>query len=380
MKTALRLPRALCVVALFTAVCGVAHAAYQQSVYAGPSGTSGADDGPGNVARFWRPYGTAVDASGNVYVADNHNCTIRKITAAGVVSTLAGSPGIPGSADGAGSAARFSQPFGLAVDGSGNVFVADTYNCTIRKITAAGVVTTLAGSPGVWGFANGTGSAANFNAPTGVAVDGGGNVYVTDAINCLIRKVTAAGVVTTLAGTSGVAGSADGTGSAARFNFPSGVAATAAGIVYVADSGNGTIRKVTAAGVVSTLAGSAGNYGSADGTGSAASFGDPVGVAVDAGGNVYVADTGNNSIRKITPAAAVTTLAGDWNFWSINIDGTGSEAQFYNPRGVAVDGGGNVYVADADSHTIRKVTSAGVVTTFAGCPANYGVAGRLDTV
>ena len=153
------------------------------------------------------------------------------------------------------------------------------------------MVTTLAGLAGSSGSANGTGSAARFYYPFGVAVDSAGNVYVADTGNNTIRKVTPAGVVTTLAGLAGSSGSADGTGSAARFNYPSGVAVDSAGNVYVADTGNNTIRKVTPAGVVTTLAGLAGSPGSADGTGSAARFYYPHGVAVDSAGNVYVADT-----------------------------------------------------------------------------------------
>ena len=177
-------------------------------------------------------------------------------------------------------------------------------------MTPAGVVTTLAGLAGSQGSADGTGSAARFAWPIGVAVDSTGNVYVADNGNDTIRKVTPAGVVTTLAGLAGSSGSADGTGSAARFYGPSGVAVDSAGNVYVADTGNYTIRKVTPAGVVTTLAGLAGTEGSADGTGSAARFSYPSGVAVDSAGNVYVADTGNNTIRKVTPAGVVTTLAG----------------------------------------------------------------------
>ena len=214
----------------------------------------------------------AVDGSGNVYVADTDNNTIRKITPAGVVTTLAGTAGVPGSADGTGSAAQFNYPGGVAVDGSGNVYVADIDNNTIRKITPAGVVTTLAGTAGVHGSADGTGSAAQFYDPHGVAVDGSGNVYVADTDNNTIRKITPAGVVTTLAGTAGVYGSADGTGSAAQFNYPAGVAVDGSGNVYVADTYNDTIRQITPAGVVTTLAGTAGMPGSADGTGSAARF------------------------------------------------------------------------------------------------------------
>ena len=188
----------------------------------GDGGPVGSADGTGSAARFNDPDGVAVDGAGNVYVADTFNDTIRKITPAGVVTTLAGSPGQVGSADGTGSAARFNDPEGVAVDAAGNVYVADTRNDTIRKITPAGVVTTLAGSPGQAGSADGTGSAARFDFPNGVAVDGAGNVYVADAGNDTIRKITPAGVVTTLAGTAGQSGSADGTGSAARFNASGG--------------------------------------------------------------------------------------------------------------------------------------------------------------
>ena len=298
------------------------------------------------------------------------NNTIRKITPAGVVSTLAGLAGSSGSADGTGSAARFCYPYGVAVDGSGNVYVADTDNYTIRKITPAGVVSTLAGLAGSSGSADGTGSAARFDYPYGVAVDGSGNVYVADSGNNTIRKITPAGVVSTLAGMAGSSGSADGTGSAARFNYPTGVAVDGSGNVYVADTGNNTIRKITPAGVVSTLAGTAGSSGSADGTGSAARFYYPYGVAVDGSGNVYVADNDNYTIRKITPAGVVSTLAGLAGS-SGSADGTGSAARFYYPYGVAVDGSGNVYVADTDNDTIRKITPAGVVSTLAGLAGKF---------
>src|ERR1043166_6807989 len=179
-------------------------------------------------------------------------------------TTLAGAASSSGSADGTGSAARFNSPGGVATDSSGNVYVADSVNSTIRKITPGGVVTTLAGLAGSGGSADGTGSAARFYYPSGVATDSSGNVYVTDRFNCTIRKITAAGVVTTLAGLAGSSGSADGTGSAARFYYPEGVATDSSGTVYVADTSNQTIRKITPAGVVTTLAGLAGSSESAD--------------------------------------------------------------------------------------------------------------------
>ncbi|MFZ2651400.1 MAG: hypothetical protein WA210_14960, partial [Burkholderiaceae bacterium] len=204
-----------------------------------------------------------------------------------------------GNVEGTGAAARFAFPLGVATDSAGNVYVADLPNHTIRKITPAGAVSTFAGSSGAAGSADGTGAAARFSQPGGVATDSGGNVYVADTTNHTIRKITPAGAVSTLAGSAGLNGSADGTGAAARFTFPSGVATDSAGNVYVADSFNSTIRKITPAGTVSTFAGSAGAFGSADGTGAAARFDGARGVATDSAGNAYVADTANHTIRKI---------------------------------------------------------------------------------
>jgi sugar lactone lactonase YvrE len=341
---------------------------------AGSAGLSGSADGTGAAARFSGPEGVAVYGAGNVFVADYHNNTIRKITPSGVVTTLAGTAGSSGSADGTGAAARFNQPRGVAVDGSGNVFVADSYNNAIRKITPNGVVTTLAGTAGSYGSADGTGATARFNNPSGVAVDGAGNVFVTDYNNTTIRKITPTGVVTTLAGSAGLSGSADGTGAAARFSDPEGVAVDGSGNVLVADWENNTIRKITPTGVVTTLAGTAGSYGSADGTGAAARFLGPSGAAVDTAGNVFVADSDNNTIRKITPTGVVTTPAGTAGSYG-SADGTGAAARFDWPSGVAVDGAGNLFVADASNDTIRKITSSGVVTTLAG---SAGYSGSAD--
>lgn len=337
---------------------------------AGSPGKFGGVDGPASAARFHHPIGVAIDSGGNLYVADSSNYAIRKITPAGAVSTLAGFLGQAGSADGTGTGARFNGPAGIAVDNAGNVYVSEIGNHTIRKITSAGVTSTLAGSAGSTGFSDGTGSAARFNSPFGVTVDSGsGNVFVTDTGNHSIRKITSAGVVSTYAGTAGGPGHDDGVGPIVRFNGPRGICLDTQGNLYVGD--DGTIRKISPSVEVTTLAGLAGNYGSADGVGSAARFYVPYGVAADTSGNVYVADVFNNLIRKVTSNGQVSTLAGLANTFG-NVDGTGFAVRFRQPTALARDAAGNTYVADADNSTIRKVTPEGVVSTFAGSPEMIG--------
>lgn len=313
------------------------------------SGTQGFADGTGASAQFYFPTGLAVDTSGTIYVADQYNHRIRTITPGGVVSTLAGS-GTSGFADGTGTNAQFNFPAGVAVDPAGNIYVADATNHRIRKITASGVVTTLAGS-GAYGFADGTGTNAQFRSPMGITVDASGTVYVADKDNHRIRKITSSGVVTTLAG-SGTAGFADGSGASAEFDSPYGVTIDTSGTVYVADRLNDRIRTITPSGVVSTLAGS-GTTGSADGTGTSAQFDGPFGITVDTSGTVYVGDSYNDNIRKITPSGVVTTLAGSGITGFA--DGTGTSAQFRYPTGVTVDTSGAVYVGDTGNNRIRKI-------------------------
>ena len=342
------------------------------STLAGSAVTSGSADGTGSTARFNFPTSVALDSSGNAYVADFNNHTIRKVTPAGVVSTLAGSAGMPGSTDGTGSAARFNNPHGITVDSNGNAYVADYGNHTIRKITPAGVVTTLAGLAGSAGSADGTGSAARFSNPAGIGVDSGTNVYVADTGNQTIRKITSVAVVSTLAGLAGNAGSANGTGSAARFNSPFDVAPDASGNIYVADFGNDTIRKITSTAVVSTLAGAAGVAGSADGTGSSARFNGPTGVGVDSAGNIYVADFNNNTIRKSTPAGVVSTVAGLAGSGG-SVDGPTGAARFNGPGDVAVDSGAKTYISDTNNHTVRLMTPSqtGIECRTGGASGNH---------
>ncbi|MBI4882639.1 MAG: hypothetical protein HY826_01135 [Actinobacteria bacterium] len=299
--------------------------------------------------QFDDPTGVAVDGVGNIYVADRLNNRIRKITPTGIVSTLAGQTAA-GSANLTGALASFNFPEGVAVDNKGNVYVADTANFLIRKITPLGLVSTLAGSTLSAGFQDATGTSALFASPRGLAVDTAGNVYVADQNNNRIRKITPAGVVTTLAGQT-ASGSADGTGAAAQFTDPRGVAVDSAGNVYVADAGNNLIRKVTAAGVVTTLAGSTAGF--LDGTGAGAQFNAPFGVAVDASGNVYVTDQGNARIRKVTAAGVVTTLAGTSP--ASYADGVGTDARFSNPRGIAIDTSGTIYIGDVTNDRVRRI-------------------------
>jgi sugar lactone lactonase YvrE len=381
------------------------------------AGTANTADGTGETARFCSPHGVASDGT-NLYVVDSEKHTIRKIViSTGVVTTLAGSAGIPGSNDGTGTAARFDYPRGIATDGT-NLYVADSGNSTIRKIIiSTGVVTTLAGAAGIQGSTDGSGAAARFTWPMGLATDGT-SLFVADTGNNTVRKIIiSSGVVSTIAGSAGNSGSTDGIGTAALFGHPIGVATDRTNL-YVTDTGNQMIRKIEiATGVVSTLAGVAQFQGSEDGIGSAARFSLPQGITVH-GTNLYVADTGNRSIRKIViSTGAVTTLSqiddsgspaslnspqdistdgtdlfvteGGSNKRIVKIaivtstlstlagfpdyiDGTGASASFSGPYGITTDGI-NLYVTDLDNSTIRKIVIAtGVVTTVAGTAGNSG--------
>lgn len=324
---------------------------------------AGSADGIGTQARFSAPSGVTVNNAGTVYVADTWNHTIRKITQAGMVTTLAGLAGNLGSEDGKGNVARFHEPTGLALDNAAYLYVADTFNHTIRKVSPEGVVTTIAGQADNPGYSDGVGKDARFFGPSGVAVDKAYNVYVADIFNHAIRKITPAGVVSTFAGLAGSPGSNDGS-HGAQFDHPQGVAVDGAGNVYVADTGNHTIRKITPDRLVSTLAGLAGYYnrGFADGKGSAARFSYPTAVAVDAKGNVFVTDSYNQVIRKVYPNGEVTTLGGRPGEGGI-ADGSGSDAQFRYPQALAVDKAGVLYVADTSNSAIRVGYPAAIIQT-----------------
>ena len=329
---------------------------YSVTTLVGQPFSPGSADGAGSNVRFQSPTGIAVTSSGIVYAADTANHTIRRISPIGVTSTLAGLPGSPGSADGSGTSARFLYPAGLALDAAGDLYVADTGNHLIRRVTPAGLVTTIAGLAGVFGAVDGPAADARFRAPRGVAVDASGNLYVADTDNHTIRRISSRGAVTTLAGSAGLLGGDNGTGGAARFNYPVGIITAAPGSLIIADSANHTIRLMTATSAVSTLAGQAGVIGTANGPGSTAKFYNPSGVAVDATGTIYVADTNNHAVRIISPAGVVTTAAGNPGI-SGRVDGVNQNARFLYPSAVAIDGQGALFIADRDAHTVRQVTT-----------------------
>jgi len=323
-----------------------------QTVIVNALNTTGVD--PLSILNY--PYGIVCDASGIIYIADSGNDEIKKITPGGVASVFAGS-GTAGSADGQGAAASFSRPWGLAIDKAGNIYVADANNNKIRKISTTGVVSTIAGS-GSPGANNGFATSAAFNNPSGVAVDAAGNVYVVDTNNNLIRKIQPGGSVSTFAG-NGQVSSLDGNGTAAGFYVPHGIAINSSGYLYIAD-GNNRIRLISPNADVTTFAGF--NSGSNDGVGTAASFYFPNGIAIDALGNLYVTDTGNNEIRKVTTGGVVTTIAGNGSNGSV--DGNGKNASINAPIGITLDPSGNLYVTDGPDNKIRKIDQQYNVTTI----------------
>lgn len=337
------------------------------SILAGTAKVGGSTDGVGAAARFNQPYGIARDKEGNLYVADAGNSTIRKITPAGVVNTLAGTAGVSGSADGMGTTASFTSPLGITIDSVGNVYVVDADKHTIRKITPTGMVSTLPGSRTASSYADGS------LVPASIASDGADNIYVDDADSIL--KIAPSGTTSTLAGTPYISGSADGIGAAASFNDPNDIALDSAGNVYVVENWNNLIRKITPGGVVSTLAGAAHVSDYVNGVGAAASFGEPHGIAIDAAGNLYTTDV--NTIRKITPSGVVSTLAGTARVFG-HADGVGPAARFDSLSGIAIDSTGNLYVTETYKASIRKITPAGVVSTLIGGTPEEGAAAGLE--
>ena len=359
------------------------------STIAGLAGSLGSNDGTNNGSRFFAPTGLSIDQSGSIYIADSRNCSIRRLVPVGtnwVSSTIAGLPGNNGSNDGQNSAARFWIPHGIVTDAVGNIYVADTSNNTIRKVSPQGsnwITGTIAGLAGSIGSADGTDNAVRFYGPSGIALDSAQNLYVADSGNSTIRQLSFSGtnwISRTIGGLAGSVGTADGTNSAARFFYPSGLAVDTHTNIYVADTINRTIREITAIGsnwVTRTIAGVAGSTGSADGTNTAALFYAPAGISVDSAGVLYVADSANNNIRRLVPVGTdwvSTTIAGLAGSTGSK-DGTNTDSRFTSPAGIAVDVAGNVYVADMNNSTIRKLSPVGtnyVSSTIAGQPGTAG--------
>lgn len=321
---------------------------------AGQAGVGGEEDGLALAeARFNNPHGIAVGPNGNVYIADRFNHKIRMLTPSGEVFTLAGT-GEVGSQDGPGSLATFHEPWTLAVDAQGNVYIADTYNHKIRVLDRQGNVSTLAGS-GTSGVTDGPANVARFASPSGVSVDANGQVYVCDHTGHTIRKISPGGYVSTLAGKAFTVGTSNGQGEAARFNRPYGLEVDLQGNVFVADEWNHQIRKITPTGLVSTYAGS-GSLGSLDGNASQAQFNYPWDLALDSAGQVFIMDGENHVIRLIDKNGAVSTFAGEAGTKGA-IDGYGTDASFNGATGLGLSfDDQQLYIADAYNDLIRKVS------------------------
>ena len=325
---------------------------------AGSPGISGSTDGTGADARFYSPFGIASDSTGVAYVADSANHLIRRIDPSGTVTRLAGQPGVSGRADGTGSAARFSDARKIVADGSGNIFVADTWNHTVRKVTPAGVVSTLAGVAGQGGSADGSGSAARFSSPMDIAIDGGGNLYVADFGNCVIRRVSPVGDVVTIAGQAGDCGLTDGPVPQSRLGYVTSLAVDASGNVVFWDP-ICMLRRLSN-GVVSTDAGLSGPCSLADGPAGVARVALPGALAIEPSGSIAFVDK-NNLVRRLRTDGSIETIAGSTRG---NSDGTGSAAKFESITALSVDATGRIYVADSGNQAVRLIGTDRSVRTL----------------
>jgi sugar lactone lactonase YvrE len=355
------LPRSIRCLLFSLTLTHAAQAQYAVTLAAGSPGNTGLIDGSPAAARFLQPRGIAVHlGSGQVFVVENGHA-IRRFTPGVGVETFAGSQ-IAGSADGVGTAARFSRPEGIAVDSTGTLYVADTLTHLIRRVTSAGIVTTLAGRAGIAGSFDGQGTEAEFNLPRAIAIGPGGTLFVADSGNHVIRRLIIDGggtvTVTTLAGQPGLPGSRNGTGTgsptAPQFNSPQGLVVDGDGVVFVADTGNNAIRRISPTGVTTTFAGSVTQSGFTDGKGAKARFNQPFGITLNpADGLMHVTDQGSHSLRRLTRQAEVRSVAGQLGLAGA-VNGIGAAVRMQNPRGVGADSAGNLFIADSGNHTLRR--------------------------
>lgn len=348
----------------------------------GVAGYSG-DGGPAISARINSPRNLFVDGAGNLYIADRFNHCIRKMTPSGIITTVAGT-GVAGfSGDGGpATAARLREPTGVVMDGAGNLYFADHFNHRIRKVDIGGIITTVAGT-GVVGFSGdgGLATAARLNFPAETEVDAAGNLYIADQLNDRVRKVNTSGIITTVAGT-GVAGfSGDGgPATAARLHEPIDLIFDGIGNLYVADYENQRVRKVDTGGIITTVVGTGVAGSSGDGgLATVAQLNGPIEVELDGAGNLYIVDIGNNRVRKVNTGGIITTVAGTSVAGFSGDGGLATAAQLDGPNGAAVDGSGNLYIADRDNHRIRKVFAAPPIPNAGadqvicvGAPINLG--------
>jgi sugar lactone lactonase YvrE len=314
----------------------------------GTRGFSG-DNGPATSAQLSYPVAVAVDANGNLFIADRYNNRIRMVNSGGIITTLIAAP--------------ISDPRGVGVDNAGNVFVSDSGNNRVRMISPGGAVTTVAGGAAGFSGDGGPATASRLALPIQVAADGTGNIFIADRGNYRVRRVSAGGIIDTVAGTSDDGRSA----SLAQLNFPNVIAVDGAGNLFIADTDSQRIRVVNSDGVITTIAGN-GSWGFSGDNGAAVSaqLNYPAAIAVDAAGNLFITDTNNHRIRKITPNGTISTVVGNGRQGSGGDGGPASRAAMNYPRGIAVDGTGNLYIADTDNHRIRKVDSSGTISTLAG--------------
>ena len=328
------------------------------------------DGGAATTTSLYSPSGVMIDGMGNLYIADALNHRVRKVATSGIITTVAGNGTVNYGGDGGpATTASLYNPVGVAFDGTGNFYIADQQNHRIRKVATSGIITTVAGNGlFTYGGDGGAATAANLANPSGVAVDGTGNLYIADALNQRIRKVATNGIITTVAGNGTIGFSGDGgTATAASLNNPVGIAVDAAGNLYIADSQNNRIRQVTTSGIISTVAGTGTTgYGGDGGAATAASFNYTAGVALDGNGNLYIADQGNHRIRKVATNGIITTVAGTGTAGFSGDGGAATAANLANPASVVADGMGNLYMADYGNNRIRQVTPSGIITTVAG--------------